>query len=303
MIYRHRIFDLEVASDIPLPMAPAGDVSRPAQIEISTLAELDRAACQANIIQHDGDTVTMTIGGVARYHITGGSKVKVEPVPDADPRALELFLTGSAFGLLLQQRRLTVLHANSLCDGDRAFAVMGPSGAGKSTLAARLCARGLGLLSDDVTAVDVPVDGPAHILPGLARFRLWNDAATALGHDPGSLDRVRLSQNKYVLPADEAANEPKRLAALYVLAKATADKPSNFERLRGRAAIAALMENSYRGHYLRETGASEAHFTQCITLARTIPVIRWHRNWGRDREEQGVTSLIEHFRSQPEAAA
>lgn len=294
---RYRIFGLEVASDLPLEMVSAGDETLPAQVSVTLMPAFDGNMSGAGEVYRIRDTVVMTVAGVARYHIADGAHISIEPVPEARPSDIELFLTGSAFGLMLQQRGLVVLHANALSDGARALCVLGPSGAGKSTLAARLCTKGFPLLSDDLSAVESTSSLPPRVLPGIPRFRLWGDAATALGIDHSSLRRVRGSADKYVLAADHVAAAPVPLSALYVLEQAVDANPSRFEALRGAEAVAALMANSYRGQYLRHTGASEAHFAHCVALARGVPIIRWWRKWGRADEESGVASLIEHFRS------
>lgn len=278
-------------------MVSAGDESLPAHVNVTLMQEFAGNMSGAGDIRRIRDTVVMTVAGVARYHIAAGARISIEPAPEAPPRDIELFLTGSAFGLMLQQRGLVVLHANALSDGARALCVLGPSGAGKSTLAARLCAKGFPLLSDDVSAVEITSSLPPMVLPGIPRFRLWGDAATALGIDHSSLRRVRDSADKYVLAADHVAAAPVPLSALYVLDRAVDANASRFEALRGVEAVAALMANSYRGQYLHHTGTNETHFAQCVALARTVPIIRWWRKWGRDHEESGVASLIEHFRS------
>jgi hypothetical protein len=295
-VMRYRLYGLEVASDLPLDGAAPGDPELPADVRIVREPDLPVTHAPADAILREGEGVVFSVAGVARYRIIGGARIDVAIGAGADPHAVALFLTGTAIGLLLQQRGLLVLHANALVRDGRALAVLGPSGAGKSTLAARLVQAGFALLADDVVAVRTGSDGDApRALPGFARMRLWGEAASALGIDAATLAPVRAQVDKYVVPAARPARVAVPLAAVYILERADALAETGFARLRGTEAVAALMANSYRGQYLALTGGERHHFGDCVALARSVPVHRWSRRWGHDEGAAQTDSLIAHF--------
>lgn len=293
---RYRLYGLEVASDLPLDGAAPGDPALSPDVQIVRAPDLPVTRALTDAIVRDGEAVLFSVASVARYRISGGQRIDVAVGAGADPDAVGLFLTGTAIGLLLQQRGMLVLHANALARDGRALAVLGPSGAGKSTLAARLVQAGFDLLADDVVAIGRGDDGGTPLaLPGFARMRLWGEAATALGIDPVALAPVRAQADKYVVPTEQAARSAVPLAAIYILERADALAPPGFVRLRGSEAVAALMANSYRGQYLALTGAERDHFGACVALARSVPVHRWSRPWGHGEGAAQTDALIAHF--------
>jgi hypothetical protein len=156
----------------------------------------------------------------ARYLVTGGEAITVEPAPGRPLPSVHPFLQQYCLPALLIQRGLLVLHANALAGPRGAIVLMGASGAGKSTLHAALMRRGLPMLSDDVTALHPGPDGRPWVLPGVRQYRLCAPTlerlapvAEALHPLPGD------PRQKVVARAPRAAfqAEPVPLDAVYLL--------------------------------------------------------------------------------------
>ena len=77
----------------------------------------------------------LKISRVARYLVSDGNEIIVDPEPDADLSAIRLFLFGSAFGALLHQRGILPLHGSAIVTSRGAVVFAGVSGSGKSALA------------------------------------------------------------------------------------------------------------------------------------------------------------------------
>ena len=296
-MFRYSLYGLELASELELALPPGLRAAQPAEASIARGAPLARLPATSGVASADG-IVTMTIAGVACYRIGQGRSIEVCAHPRSDPDELALFLLGSAFGVLLQQRGVLALHANALSDPARdgcdAIAVAGRSGSGKSTLAARLCAHGMKLLSDDVCAIGF-AHGGAIAQPGVARFRLWGEALDRLGWDRPAR-QVSHRIDKWEVGAARHLAGPTPLRAIYALETVADEAGVGGEAISGADAVAALMANSYRGDLLELSGNRAWHFEQCLRLARTVPIFRWRRRWGHEHGEADTAALLAHAR-------
>lgn len=293
-------FDFRLRSEIPLgELTPADDPddARPiVEIRLGKLPELLVGAPPAvHGLQAANGEALLTVTGHACYLIREGREIVVDPLPGAAERNVRLFLLGSALGILAYQRGLLPLHANAIVvEGGGAVAFTGQSGAGKSTLAAHFQRAGYPVLCDDVCVVSFDDAGMPLAWPGLPRLKLWEDAAHAFGHDPAALDRAVEGLEKFHVPIGRTADaRPVPLRRLYTLARAEGGE-GRILPLRGSEAMAAVMENSYRGLYLPTLGATAAHFRQCATLLRHVEVFAATRAWGFDVFEREAAMLERH---------
>lgn len=294
----YAVFGLRIRSDLNLPeLLPATGASSPdVIIERGSVPQISQCA-KDGLSEMDGALV-LVIPKVARYKIEEGNRITVEPEPGVPEPNVRLFLLGSAFGVLLHQRRLLPLHANAVEIDGRAVAFMGPSGAGKSTLAAWFYDRGFTIIADDVCVVSFGLDGCPQAAPGLPRLRLWAQALELTGRDRRGLKRSFLNDEdeKFDVPMDaaSAARSPITLGAIYLL-----DRGDQFSvvALRGIEAADAIFANTYRGEYLAKTSGQKEHWESAVRLAREIPVFRAVRQWDPTALEEQWSGLLDHARA------
>ena len=254
----------------------------------------------AHGLQAAGDDALLAVTDTARYLVRAGREIVIEPLPGGSERNLRLFLLGSALGILCHQRGLLPLHANAIVVGNGAYAFAGPSGTGKSTLAAYFARAGYPVLCDDVCVIDVDHPGGPVAWPGLPRLKLWGDASAAFGHDRSRLDRVIDGMDKFhvALPAQQEAR-PIPFRRLYLLGRAEAGAEPDILPLRGRAAMEAIMAQTYRGLYLPVLGLTSRHFLQCAALAGRIQVYTAARAWGYELFDREAGRLARHLIEEP----
>ena len=281
MEHLYRAYGLLVSSAIEIPeFLPAGamegaepDVS----IAFGSVPEaLDPRDTEGILFQATDDAFIMHVEKVAGYQAVEGKRILVEPRPDSSPGDVRVFLLGSVFGALLQQRGLLPLHAGAVETSSGAILFAGPSGHGKSTLTAVFAARGHRVLCDDVCVLDVDGEGRATAWPSFPQIKLWTDSARLVGKDVTTLRRIRPTREKYAVPVADGFNaEPLRVAAIYDLfPRATAGIV--LEPLDGHERFSSVVHNTYRRGFLGKR--LRAHnFQMAAKIASTVRIVRIKR--------------------------
>jgi hypothetical protein len=292
--FGYKVFGLRVISEIELPELVLADI----QDDDGVVIRVGAVAAPSSDagFSSAGDAQVLNIPGVARYLVSGGCSITVNPAPGAPPGDIRLFLLGSAFGALLLQRALLPLHANAIEMDGGAVAFMGASGAGKSTLAAWFHDRDFSVLADDVCVVKTTADKGTEVLPGIPRLRLREDALTASGRRPDDYQRSfpgREDLQKFDVPlaVTSICAEPRELRAIYVL--------ENGERfsiapLRGVEAMDALFANTYRGQLMAKGGTPRSHFLSCCAILKRTPIYRLRRVWGFSGLDEQNRLVLQH---------
>lgn len=212
----------------------------------------------------------LQVPAVARFLVSDGSEILVDPEPGIDEESLRVFLLGSAFGALLFQRGLLVLHGNAIQIGDQAMVCVGHSGAGKSTLAAAFLQRGYRILADDV----VPVDAQCRALPGFPRIKLWQDTASRMQIDTAGLQRIRPEMEKFNFPVmAQFADRALPVRWVYIL-RGENQPDIRFEPVDGMNRFLPLRANTYRVSFLKGMGLNGEHLRLIGQLAARIRLVR-----------------------------
>jgi hypothetical protein len=301
MTHIYSCFGFRLGAAFPLPelaRAEDPDDARPiVPVRMAALPELlpgGRAAEHG--LQIAGDDVMLSIANAGRYLVRGGGEIIVDPAGADSERRTRLFLLGSALGILCHQRGLLPLHANAIVSNGGAVAFAGSSGAGKSTLAAFFARAGHEVLCDDVCVIGFDEAGRPFAWPGLPRLKLWGDAAATFGHDRDTLEPVVEGLDKYQVPLGRGgAARPIPFRRLYVLSRNEEGGGGSVERLQGRAAMEAVMAQTYRGLYLGPMGLTARHFQLAAALLGHAEVYAASRAWGFDVFEREANRLERHF--------
>jgi phosphate transport system ATP-binding protein len=108
--------------------------------------------------QVNAEAFLLKLNAIAKYLVTAGEQIIIEPVPRVQDGEVRLFLLGSAFAALLQQRGLLALHGCAVEVKDGAAVIVGPSGCGKSTHI-RIYNRIYELYGDQRASGEILLDG------------------------------------------------------------------------------------------------------------------------------------------------
>ena len=297
--WAYDLFGLRVHSDIPLTELFEADDNGAAADVVIRLGEMPAGAPDPKPgYTVAGSATLLSISKVGLYWIDSGREMIVQPFAGASERNIRLFLLGSAFGALLHQRNLLPLHANAVEIDGRAIAFMGHSGAGKSTMAAWFLDRGHRILADDVCVVTFDSAGRPLAHGGIPRLRLWREAIEATGRAAEDYELSFDDADKYNVPTPRGPSiGALPLHHIYLLRRAEAEASAPLvERLLGVDAVDALVANTYRGGFVKASGGTGKHLSQCLSLVSRAPVFKAERRWGYDSFDEQAAALEAHAR-------
>lgn len=271
-------YDLRIHSDLPLPGLVASEAGVEPDVFVR-LGKVNRLPVKGEpregCFHATSDEAYFYWEEDGVYLVRGGAEIIVQPAPGAEERALCLVILGIALGVLLHQRGLLTLHGSAVVVDGGAVAFLGGKGAGKSAVAAALHARGYGIMTDDIVALDVGGTASPMLLPGFPQLKLWPEVAASLGDDPETLSRVHPQLEKRArLVAHGFPQEPLPLRCIYVLAGGA---HLGVEPLQAQESFLGLIRHSYALRFLGTAGTSAPHFQQCVGLASSVPIHRLKR--------------------------
>lgn len=274
-VYYYQAFGLTITSALPCPELLPAEGAAEVNISFGAVPDsLEGIQQQGVCYQVNSESFLLRLKGIARYLVTAGGRIIIERAPGAQDNEVRLFLLGSAFAALLQQRGLLPLHGCAVEVDGGAAVFLGPSGCGKSTLAGALRQRGYRVLADDVCAISFSPTGNLLVQSAYPQLKLWADAVKFLGQNAEDLPRVRAELEKYLMPLGEGfANKSLPLTLVYELAS---NNSPDFEltSFQGMDKLTALMRHTYRMQFLAGTVGKKRHFEQCGQAARHCRVSR-----------------------------
>lgn len=294
-----QVYGLVVASDIALPELAAAAPDAAADITIRQ-GPVPRATGGdpgdfRNFVRGSKGELWLDIPEKLSMLITGGTTLTYCPHQGIHDDELRLFLLGSGLAAIMMQRGSLVLHANAIVPrpGETAIACIGASGAGKSTMAVAMMQRGHRCLADDVC----PVGERGLMRPGLARAKLWDDAARRLGIDTATLSRVRPQDAKWNLPLCGQESVAAAGIGLLVCLEPSSAQEGELAEITGVERFTVLRNNVFRPEYYAAMGLEPALFRRIAELASATPLFRLSRPTGQfDIDTQVDKVLALHAR-------
>lgn len=290
----YRAFGLLIES--PFPIAQAVPVETAAKADVTIACrDLSCHPCMPEegiCVREEG--ACLSIPEVARFYITGGDRIDVDPVPGYDPALLDVYIMGSCMGTILHQRGLFLLHGSCVTDGERAILIIGDSGAGKSTLAAEFIAQGWWLMTDDVAAMEGIGQTPM-VRASYPAQRLWADAVACYGGNGADIRSLYTEgeREKFGLNASKHFQDGKCPVHL-ILRLLPGELPKQIRPIEGMAKVDQLMRNTYRP-YMVSPSARQTHFRRCVTLASQVPMALLLRDLNGQYAKESYEMIINYL--------
>jgi len=276
----YTIFGLNVASEVICPeLHTINALDQPeVSIKYGSLAHIpfpEPNRSKNHLINNH--QLLINISGVAKYLVTKGEQVIVDPDHKASDQEVRLFLLGSTMGAILHQRGYLAIHGNGIVINGECIIFAGHSGKGKSTLAAAFAQKGFQLLCDDLCAIKITDKGEAFVQPGFPHIKLWPESLKQLKEQPTNLTRVRPDEDKYIVPMDtkycEQAVPLKKIYTLHFHDKDSID----FQKLNALDTLLALNNYTYKQRMLKTINPTKEHYALYMKLAKTTLVSRVFR--------------------------
>ena len=202
----------------------------------------------------------------------------------------------SCLGFIMLQRKMVAIHGGVIEMDNKAVIFTGDRGAGKSTLTTALRRKGYKFISDDVAGIKI--DKVPYVMPGFPYQKLCESAMNKFGYDKEAFTSFMSDKEvKYVVPAiDEFVNEKRELVSIVKLTVGDVDEVT-IEELRGSEKLNNIIENIYRGEYIKHLGKMDPiYFKQCVDIAKNIRFFKITR----PANKFTVDSQIELIEDDPE---
>jgi len=273
--YCYRAYGLVFSSELHIPELESWDGLSEIDICLGKVPEaLTKPLGKGLRFQATRDEFLLRLEGVAGFYVANGNTITIESYTVPDDPEVRLFLLGSVFCALLQQRGYLALHGSAVEVEGRGLLFTGKRGAGKSTLAAAFHDKGYRVLTDDVCAISLDGDGAPRIVPGFPGLKLWKDSAEKLGKSVDGLARVGRDMEKYRVGAGvRYRGESALLSGVYMLE--SHDAPTiEITRLDNFAKLTALIRSTYRYRFVSGQGMKTIHFRQCAAAAEKVNVFK-----------------------------
>jgi hypothetical protein len=298
-VHFYCISGLSVSSEIVLPGLSAAAAGRRPDVAIRrgpVPATLDGAQKLGPTWQIAGNQFLLHVPKVARFLLSNGREITFEAEPGADDGDIPIYLLGTAYGILLHQRRQIVLHASAVRVNGKAILFCGASGAGKSTLAAALAQRGYPFITDDFCAVTVTEDGSPMVHPDGRQLKLWAQAIEQLDLKGRSGARVRSRLEKFYVDPGETHAEALPLGTLYALRDARPPLAPGIAPANAVDAAVILRRMAYRPRLVNRMGQRVNYFRAATTIANKAGIYYLTRALDFAAMPDVVAQLERHWR-------
>lgn len=212
------------------------------------------------------------------------------PAPGVDHALTTVLAEGALLAFIHSMQKRCILHASAVQVGTDAVAFVGGTGFGKSTVAARLCATGCRLITDDVLRIDL-TDGIA-VFRGTHEVRL-RPAARELARQlpPGTTTRETADGRLAVGPAT-AQHQLLQLRAVMIPLPRRDLEHAHLELLAGPSALTQLIALPRLVGWRQPTFLRD-QMRDLASVVQRVPVFKAHLPWSSTGpSDRSVEALV-----------
>lgn len=216
---------------------------------------------------------------IARYHITNGHTIIIEPLGQPNWKDIRLFLLNSPIAALLYQRNALILKAAAIQTTDGIVLICGHSGLGKSTILGLLKQRGYTLFSDTMCVIypEQIQENSITTFSDYPTIKLWRDSinlindATLFNKNWTSRDGFKCYLNSFKSDFVTKAMPISKIIYLSVQSKDlsfyTKTITSYFEKITTLNQF-VFQKNQLEGHQI-----TTINFKKIASISKAIPAI------------------------------
>jgi hypothetical protein len=219
MTYCYSLYNFVVQSELPL-LAPhhASTTNNINDVTISygrvSKAGIANPVHQGFAYQASRTACWLNVPPVARFLVSNGQSIVIDPVRGADEDSILAFLFNTCLEVLLRQRQLTVIPGYALKMDNYGISFLGGSGLGQSMLQGLLYKQGYSFLAGNFIAFNDQGD----MLPGIPQLEYWPTVISALKLENNVIKQLRPNIKKCVIPLEQQYHaSPLRPKIMYTL--------------------------------------------------------------------------------------
>lgn len=276
--YFYKAFGLRIQSEIPLPLLETrNDKKTNLQIRIENFTHTFDLGAPVHYRLLENKKILCCAPSVANFLIDPPHEILVEPHENVSIETIQLFLLGSAIGVVLHHEDGLPLHASAIDFDGRAVVFAGSSGIGKSTLATAFLQDGHRLLSDDISMIRFAESIGPVLSSAYPQMKLWRQTLNEFNIESDGLPSIYKRIDKFNIAVGNQF-QPLDLPLKAIIALELSETSTiQSEFLKGARAYSYLFKNTYRIEHLQRIGNPARHFKICSALAQQVPVIRLAR--------------------------
>jgi len=291
--YVYKVYGLIIGADFPIPEFIEFEGRPEVIIKYGKVKSfLENPEEKGIRFEATKDEFLLTVEGIAKYYVSNGREIIIEPYDKTNLDVLRVFLHGSVFGALLHQKQYLVLHGSSIVVNGSGIVFAGDSGSGKSTLAAAFYRKRYKILTDDLCVVKLNNAGIPEVVPGFPKLKLWKDSIKLLGENINLLEPIRNNLQKYWLDIEsEFSKESVPMSKMYIMHNQN-NSELRIEQIPSTQKLKELINNTYRWRYIKKTQEGKSlYFEQILATDNAIDIYKITRDIKLCNPDQMLTIL------------
>ena len=216
MAYYYSLYDFIVQSDLQLPAPPLPSSASNVTVSYGSVSPegLANPVCRGFAYQASSTDFWLNIPSVARFLVSNGQSIVIDPVKGIDEDSIQAFLLKTCMEVLLRQRQLTVLPGYAFKMGDYGISFLGNPGLGQSLLQGLWYKQGYSFLSGNFVVLNSQGD----MLPGISQLDCLPGVISSLKLEKQVLKQLRPNIKKCVISLNQQYHaNPLKPKIIYIL--------------------------------------------------------------------------------------
>ncbi len=302
MPYQYQAYGISIVSDIELPALSSYAeliTAKPIYVACGTVADdLQQPPNeQKPFSTFNEQEFRYEVPEIARYYITNGNQIVIEPLCDNWAEIL-LYFYANCLAMALFQRNLIPFHVSGVfTEPNKVLLFAAPSRTGKSTTALMLQQKGFAPFTDDTALLTVE-NGRCYAQASYPMARLWQNtielqsvyAEADKQHIFAEIDKYGFSFH------DQFSTQKVEVQAIVFLEETGTD--IRIEPLKATQIMQNLGVNIYRGQWVSGMKKQHLQFRQLTSIASVLPAYKATRPEGQDTFEEFAEAIEQQIINQ-----
>ena len=299
MLYNYRVFNLCCTSTIPLPSFIVNDVEDTIpdfEVVLGTVEPNFKK--EPTVIkpftQFNENEFFYQVPDIAKYFVTDGNKVVIEPLCE-DWDSILLFFYSNCIAAILYQKNLIPFHVSGVLDNKGGLWLFAaPSRTGKSTTALKLKERGYTLFTDDTALITIE-NNECVAIASYPMLRAWeNTMHNQKVYELSDGSQLRSEINKFGIDFhDDFVSSSQKVKGIIFL-EMQGDS-IQIERMKSIDGIKRLGDNIYRNKWVHGMNKQLLQFKTVSVISQKVPFWKAIRPKDKPSFDSFADAIIEQI--------